>query len=159
MQAFLETGLYNNLISCAVCASECGFSASLRQWKIPVEIASPLPLSSFLIDRFSQMKEIFILNFSTDLFSDEFVETFSGRAFNFHPSLLPAFKGLNAIDRNFNSNVLFMGCSIHQIEKAIDGGKCLLQAFLPMDKSRPFSENRHKIFRIQLVTFIQLICG
>ena len=91
------------------------------------------------------------------LFTDQFVDAFMGRAYNCHPSLLPAFKGLNAIHNNFASNTLFMGCSIHQIESKIDGGNCILQAALPMNREDSFQKKRNCIFEAQLVTTIQFM--
>ena len=50
-----------------------------------------------------------------------------------------------------------MGCSIHQIESKIDGGNCILQAALPMNREDSFQNKRNRIFEAQLVTTIQFM--
>lgn len=46
---------------------------------------------------------------------------------NIHPSLLPAFKGLNAIKQAINHNFKFIGATLHKVDDTIDGGQILIQ--------------------------------
>jgi phosphoribosylglycinamide formyltransferase-1 len=55
-----------------------------------------------------------------------FVEAWSGRLFNLHPSLLPHFKGLRAIDRAYAEGKA-IGASIHHVVPAVDAGEVVLQ--------------------------------
>ena len=157
MNRFLEKQIFNKHIIKAVVKKECGFLEVAKKWNIPTAITGNVFLSRFLIENYGEKDNIFIINFSTSIFSNDFTERFLGRAFNCHPTLLPAFKGLTAIEDNFSSNSLFMGCSIHQIERKIDGGKCIIQAAIPMSFEDTFAVKRHKVFEKQLVTLLQLI--
>jgi phosphoribosylglycinamide formyltransferase 1 len=157
LNAFLQKRLFNEDIVQVVSNSSCGFISVAKKWGLSAHISNKESISEYLIDSFGGSPEIYIINFSTILFSRPFVDTFAGKAYNCHPSVLPAFKGLKAIDDNFSSNTLFMGCSIHQIENVVDGGNCLIQAALPMNRIDPFKKKRNIIFEAQLLILIQFM--
>jgi phosphoribosylglycinamide formyltransferase 1 len=56
-----------------------------------------------------------------------FVEAFHGRALNVHPSLLPAFPGLEAQRQAFEYGVKISGATVHFVEEGLDTGPILLQ--------------------------------
>ena len=56
------------------------------------------------------------------------VEAFPDRILNIHPSLLPAFPGLDAIERAFAHGVRVTGCTVHLVEEALDQGPIVAQA-------------------------------
>ena len=58
----------------------------------------------------------------------DFIDKFQGRIINIHPSLLPSFKGLNAIKRAFDHGVKITGCTVHMVTEKIDDGKIIAQA-------------------------------
>jgi phosphoribosylglycinamide formyltransferase-1 len=55
------------------------------------------------------------------------VFTDSVKSINLHPSLLPLFKGTNAIEKSFHSNMKVGGVSVHYVSSELDGGKIVLQ--------------------------------
>ena len=57
---------------------------------------------------------------------------FAGRMLNIHPSLLPAFKGLDAIGQAWRAGVPVAGCTVHLVEDALDAGPILAQAEVPI---------------------------
>ena len=57
-----------------------------------------------------------------------FIEYFEKQIINIHPSLLPSFKGMNAIQQAFEHGVKISGCTVHQVSTEIDSGKILAQA-------------------------------
>ena len=59
-----------------------------------------------------------------------FVDQFAGKLINIHPSLLPAFKGLDTHQRAIDSGVETHGASIHLVNGALDDGPLILQASL-----------------------------
>ena len=59
-----------------------------------------------------------------------FVAQFAGKLINIHPSLLPAFKGLNTHQRAIDAGVKTHGVSIHLVNAALDDGPLILQASL-----------------------------
>ncbi len=52
---------------------------------------------------------------------------------NIHPSLLPKYKGLNAIERAFESNDVITGCTVHYVNEELDGGEIIEQAAVPIE--------------------------
>ena len=61
-----------------------------------------------------------------------FIETFSGRIINIHPSLLPAFPGLNVQKRALEHDARFSGCTVHYVNEEVDGGPIILQTVVPI---------------------------
>ncbi len=57
-----------------------------------------------------------------------FIKAFEGAIINLHPSLLPSFKGLRAIERTFEYGVKISGCTVHWVSEEIDSGKIIGQA-------------------------------
>jgi phosphoribosylglycinamide formyltransferase-1 len=61
------------------------------------------------------------------LLSPEFVAAFPHRILNIHPSLLPAFPGLDAQEQAFNYGVKVTGCTVHFVNNELDHGAIVLQ--------------------------------
>jgi phosphoribosylglycinamide formyltransferase 1 len=66
------------------------------------------------------------------LLSPEFVSAFRGRILNVHPSLLPAFPGLDAQRQALAHGVRVSGCTVHFVDEACDTGPIVLQAAVPV---------------------------
>lgn len=60
------------------------------------------------------------------------VERWAGRMLNIHPSLLPAFPGLDTHARALASGVRLHGCTVHLVTQAMDEGPILAQAAVPV---------------------------
>jgi phosphoribosylglycinamide formyltransferase-1 len=61
-----------------------------------------------------------------------FVAHYEGRLINIHPSLLPAFSGLNTHQRAIDAGCQFAGASVHQVTAELDHGAILAQAVVPI---------------------------
>ena len=61
-----------------------------------------------------------------------FVQRFAGRLINIHPSLLPAFSGLNTYQRAINMGCKVAGTTVHQVTAELDHGAILAQAAVPV---------------------------
>lgn len=61
------------------------------------------------------------------------LEAFEGRIINIHPSLLPAFPGVDAIGQALNYGVKVFGVTVHYVDQTLDGGKIITQAPIPYD--------------------------
>lgn len=66
------------------------------------------------------------------ILSDAFVAHYSGRMLNIHPSLLPAFPGLNTHVRALDAGVKEHGASVHFVTGDVDGGPVIIQAHAPV---------------------------
>ena len=61
------------------------------------------------------------------LLSPQFVAAFPNRILNIHPSLLPAFPGLEAQEQAFNYGVKVTGCTVHFVDEELDHGAIVVQ--------------------------------
>ena len=62
----------------------------------------------------------------------KFIETFSGKIINIHPSLLPAFPGLDVQKKALEHGAKFSGCTVHFVNEEVDGGPIILQSIVPI---------------------------
>jgi phosphoribosylglycinamide formyltransferase-1 len=69
------------------------------------------------------------------LLSPCFVEEFRGRILNIHPSLLPAFPGLDAQRQAIEHGVKYSGCTVHFVDETLDGGPIVTQRVVPVQDS------------------------
>ncbi len=82
-----------------------------------------------------------------------FLNNFKGKILNIHPSLLPAFPGVDAQHQAYNYGVKISGCTVHFVDESLDGGPVILQKAverLPQDHYEDFKarilKEEHKIF-------------
>jgi len=66
------------------------------------------------------------------LLSPEFIAAFPNRILNIHPSLLPAFPGLDAQQQAFDYGVKLAGCTVHFVDEHLDHGVIILQRSIPV---------------------------
>ncbi len=67
------------------------------------------------------------------LLSAGFIRRFPQRILNIHPSLLPAFPGLDAQHQALSHGVKFSGCTVHFVDEDLDSGPIILQAAVPVN--------------------------
>lgn len=65
--------------------------------------------------------------------SPVFLERFGGMVINIHPSLLPAFPGLDAQRQALDYGVKVAGCTVHFVDAGVDTGPIILQACVPVE--------------------------
>ncbi len=66
------------------------------------------------------------------ILSREFITQFNQAIINIHPSLLPAFPGLNAQKRTLEYGSKFAGCTVHFVSAEVDGGPIIIQDVIPV---------------------------
>lgn len=71
------------------------------------------------------------------------------RAINLHPSLLPLFKGANAIKESFESDMKVGGVSVHFVSEELDGGKIIMQRAFEKSKNMSLFDFESKIHAIE----------
>lgn len=88
------------------------------------------------------------------LLTPTFVNHWDGRAINIHPSLLPAFPGLNTHERAIRAGARFAGCTVHYLSAEMDAGPIIAQSatpILPEDTPDTLAtrvlEAEHEIYR------------
>ena len=87
------------------------------------------------------------------ILTEGFVKRFGGRIMNIHPSLLPAFPGLDTHRRALQEGVRIHGCTVHFVTPALDHGPIVVQAAVPVlpgdDEERLAArvlEQEHRIY-------------
>ena len=66
------------------------------------------------------------------LLSARFIRQFPNRILNIHPSLLPAFPGLDAQHQALDHGVKITGCTVHFVDEELDAGPIVIQAAVPV---------------------------
>ena len=69
------------------------------------------------------------------ILSEEFVNQFPNRIINVHPSLLPKYKGMHAVEQAMRSGDKVTGCTVHYVNEELDGGEVIKQAEVPIFKT------------------------
>ena len=82
-----------------------------------------------------------------------FIDAYRGRILNVHPSLLPAFPGLDAQRQALEHGVKVAGCTVHLVDETLDHGPILLQSAVPVlpgdtvdTLSARILEQEHKLY-------------
>jgi phosphoribosylglycinamide formyltransferase 1 len=77
------------------------------------------------------------------ILGEEVIQTFKEKIINIHPSLLPAFPGLNAQKQAIEYGVKFSGCTVHFVDSGVDSGPIISQTVVPIyddDDEKSLSE-------------------
>ena len=79
--------------------------------------------------------DLLVLAGFMEILSAEFIRRFEGRIVNVHPSLLPAFQGIRAIERAVEYGVRITGVTVHFVDEGVDSGPIILQQALELPYS------------------------
>jgi phosphoribosylglycinamide formyltransferase 1 len=72
-----------------------------------------------------------------EILGGPFIRRFAGRIVNVHPSLLPAFAGVGAIQQALDYGVRVIGVTVHFVDEGVDSGPVLLQEAIELPYARP----------------------
>lgn len=84
-----------------------------------------------------------------ELLGAAFVERFRGRIVNVHPSLLPAFSGVRAIEQALDYGVRVTGVTVHFVDEGVDTGAIVLQQSLALSYPADISEVERRLHEIE----------
>ncbi|GJL80068.1 MAG: phosphoribosylglycinamide formyltransferase [Nitrospinaceae bacterium] len=114
----------------------------------------------------AQMVDLVCLAGFMRILGKEFIQIFSGKIINIHPSLLPAFPGLHPQQQALDHGVKFSGCTVHFVDEGVDSGPVIIQSVVPVydsddeqELSRRILEQEHNLYprAIQLIAEDRLI--
>lgn len=74
-----------------------------------------------------------------------FLNAFAGKIINLHPSLLPAFPGLDGIGQAFRAGVKETGCTVHYVTPEVDAGGIIAQARVPLEPGETLESLTDKV--------------
>lgn len=131
LNAEIKVLIYNNPGAKAVSRAE--------RWGVPTvllnhrDFNSREALDQTIVDTLRQYQvEWVIMAGWMRVVTQVLVDAFPDRMINIHPSLLPSFKGIRAVEQALNAGVKITGCSVHLVNVEVDSGKILLQAAVPI---------------------------
>ncbi|MEA2430259.1 MAG: phosphoribosylglycinamide formyltransferase 1 [Thermoleophilaceae bacterium] len=94
--------------------------------------------------------ELVVLAGFMELLGAPFIRRFAGRIINVHPSLLPAFPGVHAIEQALEYGVKQMGVTVHFVDEGVDSGPIIMQeAFAINPYSRDIAAIEDRIHEIE----------
>ena len=110
-----------------------------RAWHIPVHIADPANYGTeaawtqVMLDLLQEYEvEGILLAGYMRLLPPTFVQAYRRKILNIHPSLLPAFTGLQAQKQALLKGVTYTGCTVHFVDEGMDTGPIIAQAVVPV---------------------------
>ena len=93
------------------------------------------------------------------LLTPAFLARFPGRIVNVHPSLLPSFPGLHAIERAVDAGVPETGVTVHLVDEGIDTGPVLRQEAVPVEPRATLEERIHAVEHRLLPEVVRELCA
>jgi phosphoribosylglycinamide formyltransferase 1 len=91
------------------------------------------------------------------LLSPEFVRAFPGRILNIHPSLLPAFPGLDAQQQALEYGVKVTGCTVHFVDEHLDHGPIIVQRPVPVHDGDSVATLSARILKEEHIAYSEAI--
>ncbi len=112
----------------------------------PRDFSSKTDYEQQLIATFDQhAASLIILAGYMRLVGPTLLDQYPAQILNIHPSLLPAFKGLDAQRQAFDYGVRISGCSVHFVTNELDGGPIVLQEAVPVMSDDSVQTLSHRI--------------
>jgi phosphoribosylglycinamide formyltransferase-1 len=158
LQALIDTVHGAEIEIVAVAASRPGVRALERAERAEIETgvfpeglgetreARDAALGEWLSDRGVQLV---VLAGWMELLGPAFIRRFAGRIINVHPSLLPAFAGLRAIEQAVEYGVKVTGVTVHFVDSGIDTGAVVLQESLGLSYPAPIADIEQRVHGIE----------
>ena len=87
----------------------------------------------------------------------EFINAFSGRLLNIHPSLLPAFPGLHAHEQAIAYGAKVSGCTIHFVDEGVDTGPIIMQQAVEVLPNDTAQELADRIIQVEHALYSKVI--
>lgn len=83
------------------------------------------------------------------ILTPDFLDRFPDRVINLHPSMLPAFPGMHAIEEALEWGVRYTGVSVHYADPQVDGGPPILQEPVPVTSADSVESLRERIREVE----------
>jgi phosphoribosylglycinamide formyltransferase-1 len=93
--------------------------------------------------------ELVVLAGFMELLTPDFIDRFRDRIVNVHPSLLPAFPGLRAIERAVEAGVERTGVTVHFVDEGVDTGPIVLQEALELSYPADIAEIEERVHGVE----------
>lgn len=91
------------------------------------------------------------------LIGDTLLKQYPGRIINIHPSMLPKYKGMDAIGQALCANETVLGVTVHYVNKEVDSGRIIMQESLDITQMKSRDEIEEKIHQIEHMMYPKAI--
>lgn len=160
MNALLANSFFRRQVFSVVSDRECAAIERAECHGVPTAVMRHERNEEFsanLQEYLHENKVDYVVSFFTRLFVGELVTAYKDRIINLHPSLLPAFKGLDGFGDTMRSGVRYLGTTIHFVDEQMDEGKVIIQSICPLNPRRPVESSRHIVFQQQCKSLLQVV--
>ena len=105
----------------------------------------------------SYQPQLIVLAGFMRILTREFVKAYEFRIMNIHPSLLPAYKGLNTHQRVLDAGEAFHGATVHFVVSELDAGPIILQAELKVKTGETANELQQRVHACEYIIYSKAI--
>jgi phosphoribosylglycinamide formyltransferase 1 len=166
----IESGKLNAQIQVLIYNNPDAYAAvRAKKWNIPVvllnhrEFESRDQLDAQIVETLKEYDvQLVIMAGWMRLVTQVLIDGFPDRIINIHPSLLPSFKGVNAVEQALASGVKITGCTVHLVCLEMDSGKIIMQSAVPIledDTSESLHARIQRQEHLILPNAISLLAG
>lgn len=131
LKADIKVLIYNN--------REAKVRSRAEKWQIPAilldhrDYKQREALDRAIVDTFKEYGvEWIVMAGWMRVVTSVLLDAFPNRVINIHPSLLPSFKGIRAVEQALQAGVKIAGCTVHLVTSEVDSGQILVQAAVPV---------------------------
>jgi phosphoribosylglycinamide formyltransferase-1 len=137
---------------------QAGILALGGRFGVPARFVDPAPFKTklegegetrFIAAVQAEAPDLIVLAGFMRVLKPGFLRAFAGKIINLHPSLLPAFPGLDGIGQAFRRGVKVTGCTVHRVTEEVDGGPILDQQAVRIEAEDTVETLAAKIHRAE----------
>lgn len=152
----------SEIVALLTVASDTPVAAKARALNIPVLVlpkgAGREANDKNLVEMIRPLKPDYIcLAGYFRLLGETFLNEFPLKVINIHPSLLPAFPGLNAQKQALDYGVKWAGCTVHVVTLEMDAGPILEQRICPVEKGDTEESLSHRILALEHECYVSVL--
>ncbi len=113
-------------------------------------------LSVALLEELDRYSIDYCFVYGTRILVGPVLDKYANRLINFHPSILPAYKGLRAVDRAIDGRSFLLGNTAHFITTDIDGGPVIMQNIISYQNFTSVEDliNNQNVMQMQIINWI-----
>jgi phosphoribosylglycinamide formyltransferase-1 len=146
--------------------SDAGILALGARFGIPAKFVDPAPFKTklegegetrFIAAIRESNPDLIVLAGFMRVLKSGFLQAFAGRIINLHPSLLPAFPGLDGIGQALRARVKETGCTVHYVTADVDAGQIIEQARVPIESGETIESLSAKVHAAEHVLLPSVI--
>jgi phosphoribosylglycinamide formyltransferase-1 len=135
-----------------------GILALGPRFGVPAQYVDPAPFKTKLEgegeERFiaavkAEAPDLVVLAGFMRVLKPRFLQSFAGKIINLHPSLLPAFPGLDGIGQAFRAGAKETGCTVHEVTLEVDAGRIIDQARVSIEAGDTLETLAAKVHRAE----------